>query len=60
MIREWKTKNRETLNHNKLYLDNCDTYHSAFVDLYLKNIQKSIIVLHGHYNAGTTLTDEKG
>ena len=53
-------KNNEMLNPNNLYLDIFATYHSAVVYWYLKNIQKSRTVLHGHFNAGTTLTDKKG
>ena len=57
--KETEEHNREILDPNPLYLESCATYHSAFVYWYLNNIKKSRIVLHGHCNAGTTLTDKK-
>ena len=48
------------MNPDNIYLELCATYHSACVDWYLNNIQKSRTALHGHCNAGTTLTNEKG
>ena len=48
------------LNLHHLYLDIYTTYHSAFLEWYLKNIPKFRTVLHGHCDAGTTLADENG
>jgi len=43
----------------KLYLDSCDTYHSAFADWCLENICEVDTILKGSCNAGVTTSNTK-
>ena len=48
------------LDPHKLYLDSCDTYHSAFVRDILSDVKTVDTVLHGNYNAGVSVSKGKG
>ena len=54
------TKGRDTLDWWKLYLDSCATFHTSFVRDMLSDVYKSKVTLHGSFNAGTTISSEKG
>ncbi|KAL7460225.1 hypothetical protein ACHAXS_000688, partial [Conticribra weissflogii] len=51
---------RGSLDPDKFYLDTCATYSSCINQEYLINLQKMEKGLHGHCNAGTTYTDQRG
>ena len=51
---------RLTLDSNKLYLDSCATYHSAFVRLMLDDVKTATTILQGNCNAGVSTSNEKG
>ena len=57
---ENKPGKRFTLHPNKLYLDSCATYHSAFVCNMLSNVKTGNTVLQGQCNAGVSTSAEKG
>ena len=51
---------RYTLDQWKLYLESCDTYHTAFVTSMLDDVGKSGTTLMGNCNAGVTSSTQKG
>ena len=51
---------RITLDENKLYLDSCATYHTAFVRERLDRVENAGVTLRGNCNAGVTASSEKG
>ena len=51
---------RFTLDSNKLYLDSCATYPSAFVRWILDDVKTIPTVLQGNCNAGVSTSNEKG
>jgi len=53
-------EDRVTLCAWKLYLNSCDTYSLAFVDLYLENVREVGTILKGSYNADVTTSNAKG
>ena len=53
---EVKKNGRKTCDRNKAYLDTCCTNHSCFAAEYMRNIQKTGVMLKQHCNAGTSMT----
>ena len=53
------SRSHVTLGWQKLYLDSCATYHSAFLNWYLDNIHKVDIFLKGNCNTGVTTGNQK-
>ena len=51
---------RMTLDNWKLYLNTCDTYHSAFVDWMLSNVHQVNTILRGNCNAGGHVHQREG
>ena len=51
---------RFTIDSHKLYLDSCDTYHSAFVRWMLDDMKTVTTVLQGNCNTGVSTSNEKG
>ena len=50
----------KTLSEYKLlYLDSCTTYNSIFITKILDHIGDIYIVMHGHYNIGTTIATQE-
>ena len=51
---------RFTLDWWKVYLDSCATYHTFFIEEFLRGIYTSKTVMNGSCNAGTVSTRRKG
>ena len=44
----------------KRYLDSCATYHSFFIEEFLRNVREGNSTMSGSCNAGTVSTNTKG
>ena len=51
---------RFTLTWWKCYLDSCVSYHSFFMEEFLRDIREGKSTMKGSYNTGTVLTNTKG
>ena len=51
---------RFTLTWWKCYLESCASYHSFFIEEFLRNIKKGKSTMEGSCNAGTVSTSTKG
>ena len=49
-----------TLSEYNLYLDSCATYNYTFIKIFLDCIGAAHEIMHWHYNAGTTITNQEG
>ena len=55
-----KSRTHKTLSEHKLHIDSCTAYNSCFIMKFLDHIGNSDVVVHGHYNAGTTISSQQG